>query len=94
MSEKDDTQTIDRCLAGGGAALGNSPASERANNPMQGVAARMKDRPEVTVTDDLPQPWSVSTRELDVLEIYLGALLDELLEGRPTALGSHKPSVP
>jgi hypothetical protein len=36
----------------------------------------------LTILDDLPQPIPVSQRELDVIETYLGDLLDEAL-GRP-----------
>jgi hypothetical protein len=31
------------------------------------------------VVADLPQPLPITERELDVLEIYLGSLIDELL---------------
>ena len=36
----------------------------------------------LTIIDDLPQPVPVSQREFDVIETYLGDLLDEAL-GRP-----------
>jgi hypothetical protein len=34
---------------------------------------------EPSVVDDFPQPIPVSSRELDVIETYLGALLDDAL---------------
>jgi hypothetical protein len=38
--------------------------------------------PSLHVTDDLPQAIPLAKRELDVIETYLGALLDDVLGRR------------
>lgn len=51
------------------------PARARARVARASPATPLKQ----AVVSDLPQPVAITDRELDVLEIYLGSLIDELL---------------
>lgn len=47
--------------------------------------ARCRNEHQWTVTDDLPEPLPVTAAELDVIETYLGDLLNDLLSCRRVA---------
>jgi hypothetical protein len=57
------------------AQLGRKSGSARQTRSRSALFAAL----EPSVVDDFPQPIPVSSRELDVIETYLGALLDDAL---------------
>src|SRR5207248_2623933 len=74
--------------------LGTLPDGPNAQRRRNSELARPIRRDAVTwagpvVVDDLPQEIPITRRELDVIETYLGALLDEAL-GAPESL-EHQP---
>jgi hypothetical protein len=46
------------------------------------LAAREIDKTPVPLTDDFPEAVPVLERELDAIETYLGALIDEMLQSK------------
>ncbi len=58
-----------------------SPVIEecRQNKAASGRRARRSAQDDMVVTDNLPDRIPVHRREIEVVEMYLGALLDEIL---------------
>jgi hypothetical protein len=60
-------------------AIRQSNAGHHPNAKLSRAAAELVEKPVPNVVDDLPEILPVLQRELDIIETYLGATLDQLL---------------